>query len=54
MEPGIPQWLDAVVHAAGLCTIYNAEDWARITREPAANAPDMIDLAANDPSHPQH
>ena len=54
MDHGIPQWLDAAVHAAGITTIYNAEDWQRMTRSPAANAPDMDDDAANDPSLTQH
>ena len=46
MEPRIPQWLDAAVQAAGITTIYNAEDWDRI----ALQKPDsMDDEAANDP-----
>lgn len=54
MEHGIPQWLDAAVQAAGISVIYNADDWARLTRAPAANASDASDPAANDPTHTQH
>jgi hypothetical protein len=54
MDHGIPQWLDAAVQAAGISMIYNAEDWARMTKAPAANHPHMEDPAANDPSHTQH
>ena len=48
----IPKPLDLVVQAAGIATIYNAEDWQRVTRTPAANSAYMGDVAANDPASP--
>ena len=55
MEPTIPQWLDAAVAAAGITTIYNADDWLRFEeKRDAANAPRHDDLAANDPSAAPH
>lgn len=54
MEQQIPQWLDAAIHAAGITTIYNAEDWSRMEKRNAANAADADDPAANDPSASPH
>lgn len=50
----IPHWLDAAVQAAGISTIYNAEDWSRQERRRSANAYDHDDPAANDPSAAPH
>ena len=49
----IPQWLDAAVKAAGITTIYNAEDWDRITRISTLSTQDYSE-AANDPSAAAH
>ena len=54
MEHGIPQWLHAAIEAAGITTIYNADDWSRLNHVPPADGPDASDMAANDPSHTQH
>ena len=51
MDTNLPQWLDAAVQAAGITTIYTADDWDRI----ALMKPEsMNDEAANDPSMTQH
>ena len=34
MEQQIPAWLDDAVLAAGLCTIYNEDDWDRLAATP--------------------
>ena len=28
----LPNWLTAAIDAAGVCTVYNAEDWEAITK----------------------
>ena len=43
MDHQVPSWLADTVMAAGMTTVYNAEDWIR-TSDPAANRAD----AAND------
>lgn len=48
----LPQWLSAAIDAAGISTVYNAEDWERIfARAPVAESKDS---AANDPSAASH
>lgn len=27
----LPAWLSAAIHAAGVCVVYNADDWKSIT-----------------------
>lgn len=34
MEQQIPAWLDDAVLAAGLCVIYNEDDWDRLAATP--------------------
>jgi hypothetical protein len=53
MEQQIPHWLNAAVEAAGLTTVYNAEDWQRIS-EKLCFQRDPGDTAANDPSADPH
>lgn len=53
MEQQIPHWLNATVEAAGLTTVYNAEDWKRIS-EKVTFLRDPADEAANDPSCGPH
>lgn len=48
----IPQWLNEAVLAAGMTTVYNADDWGRMTHESAFRRSD--DIAANDPSAAPH
>ena len=33
MEQPIPSWLSDAVNAAGMATVYNADDWSRIVDE---------------------
>ena len=33
MEQPIPSWLTAAVNAAGMATVYNADDWSRLVDE---------------------
>ena len=53
MDANIPQWLDAAVQAAGITTIYNAEDWDRMARVMNVSSAEFAD-AANDPSAAPH
>jgi hypothetical protein len=53
MEQQIPHWLNAAVEAAGLTTVYNAEDWERIAKKISFQR-DPADTAANDPSAEPH
>jgi hypothetical protein len=32
----LPNWLAAAVNAAGMATVYNADDWSRSVDNPAA------------------
>ena len=50
MDKPTPQSIEAAVHAAGIAMIYNAADWQRVVRTPAANDAQERDVAANDPS----
>ena len=52
MEQQLPHWLSAAIDAAGITTVYNAEDWERLF----AHAPvaEHNDPAANDPSAGPH
>ena len=53
MEQHIPHWLNAAVEAAGLTTVYNSDDWSRIS-EKVRFMRDPDDVAANDPSAAPH
>jgi hypothetical protein len=53
MEQQIPHWLNAAVEAAGMTTVYNADDWKRIA-EKVRFQRDPGDTAANDPSAAPH
>ena len=46
MEQQLPNWLAAAIDAAGLCTVYNADDWNAIT------ATGLMPLADPDPEDP--
>jgi hypothetical protein len=39
-----PTWLAAAVLAAGVTTVYNADDWDRAAPQPAATSPEEATL----------
>lgn len=39
----LPNWLSAAIDAAGISTVYNADDWIEMTK-----APDAADTSSND------
>ena len=39
MDHQVPSWLANAVSAAGMATVYNADDWVRLT-DRAANTPE--------------
>ena len=42
-EP-VPAWLADAVAAAGMCVVYNAEDWDRLVAGPSSQYPTLGDL----------
>ena len=43
MEQPIPHWLSAAVNAAGMATVYNADDWSRLVDEQIKRHADPTD-----------
>ena len=51
MEQPIPSWLTAAVNAAGMATVYNADDWSRMVDEQIKRNSDHTDLQLPPLSH---
>ena len=51
MEQPIPSWLSAAVNAAGMATVYNADDWSRMVDEQIKRNADHTDLQLPPISH---
>lgn len=42
----LPNWLAAAINAAGMATVYNADDWDRLVDNPSLpQAPEMPPIA---------
>ncbi len=45
----IPHWLNAAVLAAGMATVYNADDWDRAANASAASSSDSTRIPQEQP-----